>query len=715
MKKIILNIRLLLPLILLIFLPVMRAFYLIKDDFYERLLNIIFMIAFMYILLLAGIFRSSLSKITEKLYLKWTFQSSRKKFLILFLFSLIVYFILGLFFTINNPYLSGDEPHYLIIAHSILKDFDFNLDNNYTNKDYLHYHPIELDHHGLRGKNGGLYSFHFAGLPILMIPVYAVSLLLKNRFWVVFLFRAWISVFALLLGWQVYRFLKLKNFSEKICLSIYFIFILTTPVVFHSFHIYPEIVAAFFIVFLLNQREGLLRESYDLGLENNAGKNLWKKNFEFIFMGLSFGFILWLHQKYYLICLPLFLLLFIPLLKSSDRLKKSFLFLFPIFISLFLFFGYIYLNYGVVSPFSVNPGVLSQLIILPSFKKYLIPWIESLLSYFLCQREGFLFYAPFYFLSFFGLKELWRENKKELLSWLFISFPYLLFLAYLTQRGGYSPFTRQIIAIFWIFPFGLAYFLRETKDTALGKMFYILLIISVIEEILLFKYPLFIYQPTTSGYKERAGVLFEYLSNLYIYLPKFLPSFIKVPNLGYTPNYLWIGILALAFILYPIIKKLKGKKLAYVLSGMCIIGYLGIFVIFPQISVTRPITYRYQKNLVTFFSLNRHFNQVDKGHYFLMRDGIYNIPFYTRRKLDYLELKYYSENKFKVSINLFDSNLIDEVSLGNIVKVKKPEFYRYKSNYLYFIKLKIENLNEDIDVFPPFHIEIKFNSSVNLN
>src|SRR5919201_4441008 len=39
---------------------------------------------------------------------------------------------------------TGDEPHYLIMTQSLLRDGDFDLRNNYEQKDYLEYYPYAL-------------------------------------------------------------------------------------------------------------------------------------------------------------------------------------------------------------------------------------------------------------------------------------------------------------------------------------------------------------------------------------------------------------------------------------------------------------------------------------------------------------------------------------------------------------------------------------------
>jgi hypothetical protein len=73
--------------------------------------------------------------------------------------------------------ITGDEPHYLTIAVSLLRDGDLDVLNNYRDKDYAPFYPSHLgdardpeDMHALYGRGGGLYSKHGLGLPLLVLP-----------------------------------------------------------------------------------------------------------------------------------------------------------------------------------------------------------------------------------------------------------------------------------------------------------------------------------------------------------------------------------------------------------------------------------------------------------------------------------------------------------------------------------------------------------------
>ena len=70
----------------------------------------------------------------------------------------------------------GDEPHYLLIAHSLCYDHDADLKNNYDAHDYASFYPypvLESHGHDYRG-DGVLHSQHNVGLPFLLAIPYCL-------------------------------------------------------------------------------------------------------------------------------------------------------------------------------------------------------------------------------------------------------------------------------------------------------------------------------------------------------------------------------------------------------------------------------------------------------------------------------------------------------------------------------------------------------------
>ena len=69
----------------------------------------------------------------------------------------------------------GDEPHYLVITQSLLKDGDLLIENNHIQRDYAAYFGGTINPDFLaRGREGRIYSVHAPGVSALVLPAFAV-------------------------------------------------------------------------------------------------------------------------------------------------------------------------------------------------------------------------------------------------------------------------------------------------------------------------------------------------------------------------------------------------------------------------------------------------------------------------------------------------------------------------------------------------------------
>lgn len=70
----------------------------------------------------------------------------------------------------------GDEPHYLVITQSLLKDGDLRIENNHRQGDYFAYATVQLKPDYLRrGTDGEIYSIHAPGISALIAPAFLVG------------------------------------------------------------------------------------------------------------------------------------------------------------------------------------------------------------------------------------------------------------------------------------------------------------------------------------------------------------------------------------------------------------------------------------------------------------------------------------------------------------------------------------------------------------
>ena len=89
--------------------------------------------------------------------------------------SLAMYLALALW-SVTTTGVGGDQPHYLVITESLLRDRDLQIENNHQRRDYRSFFPGELRPDFLaRGQNGQIVSIHAPGLPALLLPAYAAA------------------------------------------------------------------------------------------------------------------------------------------------------------------------------------------------------------------------------------------------------------------------------------------------------------------------------------------------------------------------------------------------------------------------------------------------------------------------------------------------------------------------------------------------------------
>lgn len=83
--------------------------------------------------------------------------------------------VLALMNLVGDPHrISGDEPHYLIVANSLLQDGDVELTNDYDEARHQAFYPGSLEpRHTVLSRAGRQYSFHGLGVPVLVVPGFA--------------------------------------------------------------------------------------------------------------------------------------------------------------------------------------------------------------------------------------------------------------------------------------------------------------------------------------------------------------------------------------------------------------------------------------------------------------------------------------------------------------------------------------------------------------
>jgi len=702
------------PAVFFVLAPFALSHYLTGDDLLTRLglllAGVLAAVLYLKAVRVAQAEREGKSKWGESLdrFIDWPLG---RRIAVLFLVALAIYAGGTLLITARGVSFGGDEPHYLLMTHSLLRDGDLELSNNYERRDFEAYTvpgaPIRP--HQVPGrKTGHQYSMHSPGVSFLLLPFYALGLALGKGA-LIFLIRFGMAVFGALLGIQIYLYARREWGREKLALGLWAIAGFTSPLFFYSIHVYPELIVA-----LLG-----LAAFRRLRFETSFKKR------QIVLIGVFLSSFVWFHAlKYFFIQAPLFLFALWAIWKHGEkkgRIGRVVCLVAPSAALFLLYFLFQYALYGSINPTSVSwQGAMDGKQSLGFLKGILggIPfrfrW-ETLAGYFLDQKDGLLLYAPLYFSAFLGLAEMFRRRAKDAWLLLFIAGPYILVSAFLTQRTGYAPQARPLVAVMWVFVIFLGYFLAEGRKRLFRILFYGDTALSFLFVWLLCRYPFALYQETTSGTTERAGDLFVALSNLHVYLPNVLPSFLKIKEGGWLPNSIWIAGLAVFVVAYLAVKEHDFRmkfNVHLALAGALLAGFFVLYIYYPRVVLMSPRPAALETgDKWTFYSLSRVARMDAPGRFSILQDNRdYNFYFVTRRPFEKIEVEYGSGNgEYDLSFALFDDPAFKETTKGEVKTrtVAPMAFYPWKGAYLGRISIHLERRSDVRTAVTPYLFAVR--------
>lgn len=315
-------------------------------------------------------------------------QQRRRPATVLMLFFALTWFY-GQFGAWYGPVHSihGDEPHYLMMTHSIVHDGDINLFNQYQEKTYIQFNMNELEPKQSDYRSGAtIYSRGLgATFPMILAPAYAFGGMHGAQIFMI------LCTICLII--QLYLLLMRNLPNSQWVLAAVLLIASTHPVLTYSTLIYPDIPAALLIVTGLRvlQIHPLSRQGRSV--------STW------IFL-ISAG-LLFLKFRYFI---PVLLLLTPVIAREMRRIRSAVVLTialgtlagFYIVGDQWFFDGDLFFNrFG---------GVYQLQSYLPTFQSLKV--VPGLL---LDQESGFLFYAPLYLLVIAGL--MMYRGKKDILYW----------------------------------------------------------------------------------------------------------------------------------------------------------------------------------------------------------------------------------------------------------------------------------------------------------
>lgn len=147
-----------------------------------------------------------------------------------------LYVAIGLWYA-SRLRVSGDEPHYLLMAQSLWREGDLDLADNLARRDWLENTPGPVaPHYGAPRADGRPFPAHSPGLPFLLAPLYAAG----GRLLCVIALAA-LAAGATGAAWR----LALQATGRREAAFQAWLAALGPPLAFYAFHVYTEGASAF--------------------------------------------------------------------------------------------------------------------------------------------------------------------------------------------------------------------------------------------------------------------------------------------------------------------------------------------------------------------------------------------------------------------------------------------------------------------------------------
>ncbi len=386
----------------------------------------------------------------------------------------------------------GDEPHYLVIAQSVLLDGDLRIENNHERGDYRAYTDQTLKPDFIqRGKDGAIYPMHAPGISALVLPAFAVAGYPGAVAAVIAMTAA-----ASAVAWQVAWLLTASASGAWAGWAAVF---LTTPYFFHGFTIYPDgagglftIAGVWLLVRLETKRVVTMRH--------------------LVIGAAALSVLPWLHARFALIAAALGAAIALRLLSGANGVRRVLAFLVLPALAAASWFLYFWIIWGTPNPSA------------PQGRDLMMTagqiWIGAAGLLF-DQQFGLAAHAPVYAMAFTGFVLLARDHRRLAVELLLAVVPYVIATSsFAAWWGGASAPARYLAALMPMAALPMALWWREWSSDAWRAFALLLLGLSVVMVI-----PKLIVDGGLLAYNDRAGYdLFLDWASRAVDLPLAFPS-----------------------------------------------------------------------------------------------------------------------------------------------------------------------------------------------
>ncbi|MFZ2491306.1 MAG: hypothetical protein WA208_07460, partial [Thermoanaerobaculia bacterium] len=313
--------------------------------------------------------------------------------------------------------IDGDEPFYLLVTESIVRDFDLDLANQYRRLDLTASGRTDLQPQigDPTGSGGEVYSRHPPFLPLLLVPGYLVGGLTGAV--------AMIALFGVLLVRSTIRLLEEEGIDEATIRAVFPFFAFGAPVLFYAARIWPEVPAAYFVVEALR---GLRQQSPKRWIAALAALVFLKLRFVLVALGL--------------------LAVFFARREMFAALRRR-----RVAVLVLVLFAAPLLVLWAISGSVLNVHRWTELLPAHPFD-----YARGLFGLLLDGASGLAFQAPFYLLALLGMTR-WREMPVAFRAGTLASLLYIVLLLPRDEwHGGWSPPLRYIVFLTPVLALGAA-------------------------------------------------------------------------------------------------------------------------------------------------------------------------------------------------------------------------------------------------------------------
>ena len=281
----------------------------------------------------------------------------------------------------------GDEPHYLLAAHSIVHDGDVDVLDEYASRDYSEFYPYRLHPHG-EETEGRLNEPHGVGFPLLIAPAYALGGAKGVE-----LFLAAIAALGLALAYR----LALRVAPDPWAIGAALAVGLSPPLIAYGSAVYPELAAA-----------TALAGAALLAVRLDTRASVREASLCFVLLGA----LPWLGTKF----VPAGVVIGAFAARSIWRARRRTLAVGAVELSLFSVALYVAINEAIYSgPTPYAADVPGETATDAAFPGGYLDRAYRLVALFLDRDYGLLRWAPVFILAFAGLWWLWR-SRRDLLA-----------------------------------------------------------------------------------------------------------------------------------------------------------------------------------------------------------------------------------------------------------------------------------------------------------